>query len=298
MTGPKLRDKLLQINDWGSAKHLYDGIKFDSPPFERIEAYGMSEHQLHTKLPNLHKFWRYHIAPATNRRQDTHLASTVGHVTSRMAERSYEVYANICDAFDELKIIKATEPEPPRYRRCLNVLRYTGDAFFLFDELVEVIGTRFSRVRQFTGARDNLATILNTDIRLFPDWYGRWKNDRDKAIAYRNMLVHHGRPWLHFDGDEEFVGLPYVLRAEHCAYAGSKRDKKEFLTWLEQRQLFKDPKERTKFVGLPDACAETCRQTVSWLNRAYGRILEELDQKLSDRHRFAEYKARCWGVTR
>ena len=290
MSGLVLRDKLLHIHDWESAKQLYNSIKFNSPPFERIEEYGMSKHQLHTKLPNLHKFWRYHIAPATNRRQDTHLAPTVGQVTSRMAERSYEVYANVCDAYDELKIIDAIEPEPPRYRRCLNVLRYTGDAFFLFDDLVEVIGTRVSDLRQFKGARDNLATILNTDIRLFSDWYKQWKDDRDEAIAYRNMLVHHGRPWLHFSGDEEFVGLPYVLRAEHFAYAGSKRDQKEFLTWSEQRELFKNPKERTKFVSLPDACVETCRKTVSWLNRAYGQIVDILDKKLSNPHRFAVYK--------
>jgi hypothetical protein len=272
-------------------------VPHPTKPYERVEAYGAKEHKLHRQLPNLHKFWRCHIAPATNRNQDTHLAPGVGQVTCRMAERSYEVYANICDAFDELKIINNGGLIAPRYRSCLNVLRYTGDAFHLFDELVDVIGTRTSRLRQFTGARDNLATTLNTDIRLFWDWSTAWKTEREGAIAYRNMLVHHGRPWLHFDNDQEFVSVPYVLHSDHFAYAGSKKDRREFLTWTEQRELFKNPSERSKFISLPDACAETCQRTVAWVDRAYGRILYVLDKKLANSHRFSEYKIRCWGVT-
>jgi hypothetical protein len=298
MSTALLRDRLPQIHHWTGVKRLYSGIHFNSKPFERVEQYGMQEHKLHVRLPNLHRFWRFHVAPATNRRENTLLASTVGHVTSRMAERSYEIYANLCDALDELKIIYTEEPKPPRYRSCLNVLRYTGDTFQLFDELVDVIGTRTSRQRQHTGARDNLATILGTDIRLFWDWSTKWRDGRNQAIAYRNMLVHHGRPWLHFDTpQQEFVGYPYILRVEHCAYAGSKLDRREFLTWAEQTEKFKKPENRENlFIKLPDACAATCEATISWLNDAYGRIVCVLDDKLANPKTFEKYKVHCWGV--
>jgi len=213
-----------------------------------------------------------------------------------MAERSYEIYANLCDALDEMKVVEKGQAKEPRYRACLNVLRYVGDTFHLFDELTDVIGTRTSRLRQRKGARQNLATILHTDIRLFPDWHANWKSRRDEAIAYRNMLVHHGRPWYHFEKDDEFVGTPYILDAKHCAYSGSRADLREFLTWGEQRDLFKDPKERSRFISLPEACASSCDKTTTWLNDGYGRINTKLDRVLSAPQKFAIYKAQCWGV--
>jgi hypothetical protein len=84
-------------------------------------------HKLNDRLSNVQEFWRYHIAPATNRPEGTRLSDNIRGITSRLAERSYEIYCNVSDALDELAEIKKGL-KPPRYRSCLNVLRFSGDA--------------------------------------------------------------------------------------------------------------------------------------------------------------------------
>jgi hypothetical protein len=216
------RSDLFQIQDWKTLKKRYSKLRFTDDPSEAVEAYGVAQHKLDQKLPHLEEFWRYHIAPATLRPKEAFLAPQVRQVTSRMAERSYEIYCNISDAFDELNVIANNGALPPRYRACLNVLRCVGDSVLLLDELVSVIGIRhISKTREQRSERANLATILDVDIVLFPDWKNKWEKKRDAVVAYRNMLVHHGRPWLHFTG-KEFVGFPYILKVDHCKYEGSK----------------------------------------------------------------------------
>jgi hypothetical protein len=288
------RRELFEIPDWKTLKSRYSKLHFIDDPYEAVEAYGVTQHKLDEKLPHLQEFWRYHIAPATLRPKHTHFAPQVRQVTSRMAERSYEIYCNISDAFDELTVIANNGTHAPRYRACLNVLRCVGDAILLLDELVNVIGIRHeSKTRRETSERATLARILGVDIVLFPNWKDKWEKKREAAIAYRNMLVHHGRPWLHFTG-KEFVGFPYVLKIDHCKYEGSKYENPdEFKTWAEQIELFKKHKDR--FITLPEACRTTCDLAVAFLDDAYANILSHLDAVLSDTDRFAKYRKQ-WGT--
>jgi hypothetical protein len=96
------RQEVLNLQDWNSLKDAYQHLNFTSEPFERVEEYGARVHKLNQRLSNVQEFWRYHIAPATNRPEGTHLSDNIRPVTSRLAERSYEIYCNICDALDEL----------------------------------------------------------------------------------------------------------------------------------------------------------------------------------------------------
>jgi hypothetical protein len=121
------RPELFQIPDWFTLKQRYQRLKFNDPKFERVEEYAVRQHKLDQKLPNLENFWRFHIAPATLRPLDTVFAPNVRQVTSRMAERSYEIFCNISDALDELHLISTEGPKPPRYRSCLNILRSIGE---------------------------------------------------------------------------------------------------------------------------------------------------------------------------
>jgi hypothetical protein len=290
-----LRHELPDIHTWRELQALYKDIHFDTPRYERVEEYGVKTHRLHERLPHLQTFWRYHVAPATHRPFNTHLAADVAEVTTRIAQRSYEVYANICDALDELDLMNEQPPKPPRYRSCLNVLRCVGDACQLFDDLVDVLGNKKGpfRQRRPNGPR-NLARLLGVDIFFFRDWdQPQWSTARMHIADYRHMLVHHGRPWLFFNGDE-FVGEPLVLMARHCRVPGSDPKEPEYLTWSQQRKMFgTDP---SNFIELRKASERTCNAGITWLNRAYERLVLTLDGVLSNRDNFDQYKG-YWGVS-
>ena len=288
-----LRHELPDIHSWRDLQALYRDINFDTPRYEAMEEYGVRQHKLHQRLPNLQTFWRYHVAPATHRQRDTHLAANVHEVTTRVAQRSYEVYANICDALDELEIIVQHGAKPPRYRSCLNVLRCVGDAFLLFDELVHVLGTRTGPDRQTRNlGTPNLATLLHVDLFFFRDWdRSLWSTTRTNIADYRHMLVHHGRPWLFFAGDE-FVGDPLVLKAQHCRVPGCDLRNPQYLSWTQQQKLFRT--DRSQFIHLSDACKQTCDAGITWLNRGYDRIVSIMNGVLSERDNFEEYK-NLWG---
>jgi hypothetical protein len=287
------RAELAAISDWTSLKMTYGGLSFDSPPCERVEAEGVEKHKLNERLPNVQEFWRLHIAPATNRPDNIYLLDDAHPVISRMAERSYETYCNISDALDELEIVNGGGATAPRYRPCLNVLRCAGDALQLFNELVRAIGKKESGQDSTANGPSSLTTILGSETVLFPDWgTGGWRDRRRTAVAHRNMLVHHGRPWLNFEGDD-YVGTPYVLDAQYCIH---RRYAKSFETWSRQRRMFQDPKEREdKFISLFDACHKACDLTISFINDGYGQIVNKLDSLLvQNPSKFREYR-RLWG---
>ncbi len=288
------RSELFQLPNWPALKARYRKLKFNDPVFERVEEYGVRMHKLDQRLPSLQDFWRFHVAPATLRPRDARFAPKVGQITSRMAERSYEVYCNICDALDELDSVNKQEPQPPRYRSCLNVFRCLGDAFQLFDSLVEIITRKDDGRPLPQGEPPALPKILGCAINL-PQFFNDdvWRTERQNAIAYRNMLVHHGRPWLNFDGDE-FVGYPYVLESRHSWRRVPGRGE-VYVTWTQQVEMFRDPKHRGKFIELPKACAAACEATIAWIDRGYRQIIAELDSALGNPDRFFKYRQQ-WGT--
>jgi hypothetical protein len=190
-----LRRQIPDAHKWEDLKELYRDIHFTTEPCEEVEACGVTEHDLGNRLSNLQTFWN-HVAPATHRKHDTHLASNVAEVITRIAQRSYEVYANVFDALEELKSIEDNGPQKPRYRSCLNVLRCIGDACQLFDDLIYVLGEKSDFNQRGKKPANNLAAALGSDIYFFKDWSSYWSTERMHVADYRHMLVHHGRPWL------------------------------------------------------------------------------------------------------
>jgi hypothetical protein len=290
-------DELAALPDWRALKAAYQALQFDSEPAEDVERYAVKHHeQFRERLPNLETFWRFHIAPATKRTADTHLRDNIRPVVSRMAERSYEIFCNVSDALDELAIVKSGY-SPPRYRPCLNVLRFTGDALMLFESLIDIIG-RKDRTRTI-----NLGSVeqeIGENLILFEDWHfddKDWSKRRELAVTHRNMLVHHGRPWLHFlDNDQK---TPHILRAEKCRTDANRRDdEQKFLTWQRQIKKFKAENKRGQhrnFITLEGACEIAVERTVDWLNDAYGRVVDRLDKALSrDPVVFKRYRS-LWG---
>ena len=289
-------DELAALPDWAALKNAYQHLRFDTDPAEAVEKFAVKHHKLNERLPNLETFWRFHIAPATNRTTNTHLRDGIKPVVSRMAERSYEIFCNVSDALDELAIVK-NGLSPPRYRPCLNVLRFTGDALMLFDGLIDSIGRKTQNQYFKAGC---VALEIGQDLNLFQDWsYGdhNWQKRRGIAVTHRNMLVHHGRPWLHFLNDDPKPDeVPFILRAEYSRDV-DRDDDLAFLTWKRQINKFRVAEQRDKFVPLPEACEIAVDRTIGWLNNAYGRLVEKLDELLrKDFLTFAKYR-NLWGLS-
>jgi hypothetical protein len=264
------KSQLFTIRDWQTIRRRFYGQLSFRDDGEAVEQYGAKKHHLGDRLPNLEEFWRCHVAPATDRRLDTHLTSGVHPLISKMAQTSYEVYCMIVDALDEHA---DGEPSPPRYRPCLNVLRFSGDALQLFTALRFTIES--SDLSDTNPRPLCLAETLNTPLGLFRDWPTAWQPRRDKLVWYRNMLVHRGRPWFFFgNGAHPYAEdvWPSVVRWER----GINFDQ---LTWTDQIKLF-DRGHRERFISLRDACTETVDGTIQWLNDAYGELVQRMQDLL------------------
>lgn len=275
MDTPLRKADLFALSEWTRIKKQYYGQLTFAKSGEMVEEYGVREHRLHERIPFLEEFWRCHVAPATNRPDDTFLSDGIDPVISLIAERSYEVFCNVVDAMDELASVRKGPPVPPRYRSYLNVLRFSGDALQLFSGLVFVI--QGSKPYQGNG----LATILGNGFKVFDtgEWKSEWNPEREKAIWYRNMLVHHGRPWFFFQAQQEYKSAPFILRAEQCM-PDPQTYPKTHPTWEAQMKMFKsDP---SRFTTLHEACEETVDLTTRWLNRAYQRVVEKLEPLLDN----------------
>jgi hypothetical protein len=276
------KDELIRCTAWKDASDKYYGRLTFATSGERVEEYAAQKHRFHVRLSNHQKFWQCHIAPATNRPMDIYLAPGIDPVVSRLAERSYEIFCNLVDAVDELDTVKMGSLEPPRYRRCLNIWRYAGDAIQIFGDLQKLIEA------DGRHKRAGLAKKLNLNLTLFPDWHANWKEGRDRAAFYRNILAHHGRPWFFFES-EDFEDMPYVLRPKY----GMPQDMTHG-TINRLNTIFKERRERFKFIELPAACQETVDLTVEWLNSAFERVVKTLEFLLNDPIYFRRYR-KLWG---
>lgn len=277
----KDRTELFGIKKWADIEAAYYGTLTFLKNGDPAEQCGAKNYHLHRAVPFLEMFWRCHIAPATNRPTNEKLADGVNRAVSLMAERSYEVFGNLLDAHDELASTDLLHP--PRYRRCLNVLLYAGNALQLFTELVQVIEAdpRYYGQRglaaQLYGARTK-GDSKTIEIFTWSEWQ-RWKDKRHDAICYRDMLVHHGRPWFFFPPERDFKEEPEILAPKYRSRTTWHE------SWSEQLELYKT--HRNRFQPLTQVCRDTLNLTERLLNEAYQRVVERL-APLLDEPRYRE----------
>lgn len=238
---------------WNELKEFYGRLTF-AEHGESYEKYGAEHHDLGGRLSYLQEFWRCHVAPVTNRPNNIDLSDNIHPLVSRMAETNYEVYCNIVDALEEMQEIgKNDGMKPPRYVRCLNVLRFAGDTLQLFKELRKIID-------------DDVREKIGGSNKVFDNW-APWEKSKTELQRYRHMLVHHGRPWYFFHGHEH-RGVPYVLRPEYCKYGGRKST-----TWSRQKAEDRFKKNDAEFQRLDEACKATLDGSIAWLDLAYRQVV-------------------------
>lgn len=159
-------------------------------------------------------------------------------------------------------------------------LLFAGNALYLFGELCQVIEAK-GKYEAIGLARALDQTPI---LKIFAETeWKEWKRKGHSAICYRDMLVHHGRPWLFFIG-EEFDGEPRILLPAY-------RPKKEiYETWLEQVERFE--KSSSQFKPLTEVCAETAHldrdDIVEVLNGPSRRVRHARPAGCSRLHNFAQ----------
>jgi hypothetical protein len=196
-----------------------------------------------------------------------------------MAELSYEVLCNLVDAMDQLTEATEGKDEPPRYRKSFAVWRYAGDAIMIIGELQDAIEARGKY-----GAV-GLAKTLHTTIKIFSDDFPSiWKQPREAAIQYRNVLAHQGRPWLFFKG-RDFESLPFIRWDGTIAPQDHSHESREALD-----RHFRDPANAANYLPLSEAAGAVARSACRYVNAAFGRIVDRLSFLLENPYWFSRYR--------
>jgi hypothetical protein len=220
------------------------------------------EHGLDVLFPNYAVFWRCHIVPATNRPANIDLRKEAGIEVGRIGTISHSVLIDLVNAADSLERIRAGDLGGERFRNCTDAIKCDGDAVQKFTDLQKAI-------------EGPLATKLGRKIEIWSntDWESKWFPSREKIIGYRNFLTHMGQPRVMVISQAENSLVPYVLHQDYIVRG-------QCLTWAEQEAVYRsNPEKWARFV---DVCEELHRNSINWLNDAYGEIIHALQPLLTD----------------
>ncbi|MEI8374627.1 MAG: hypothetical protein WCJ35_17515 [Planctomycetota bacterium] len=256
-------------NKWNADQPFYDGLTL-AVNGDPIEKQAVTQFDLGKRFPHYESFWKRHVCPATDRPWGINLRSGVSDIISVIAQRSYSVLVYTLEAVDHLREVSEGRLGP-RNRNCYITLMYAGNALQVFMELKRALcGTLVGM--------DDLATRLSMPIDPFLDWKTTWEPDRKSASNYRNYVTHQGYIYS-------------VLRQSSGERMVLSRDAfktKTPYTWLQaEAEYNRDP---SKWIDLFDACRGIVDDTITFLDRAYEKIICVMDPLLET----ADYQ-RLWG---
>jgi hypothetical protein len=118
---------------WEKSKWYYDGLSIVNEG-DITEQTGADRYGLTRDMPNYERFWRYHIAPATQRPFSIRVRDEADEIVKLIAQRSYSVFSNILEAITQLEVIQH-EGLGERTRNATIAIKFAGDALLMFDEL-------------------------------------------------------------------------------------------------------------------------------------------------------------------
>lgn len=246
---------------WLARQSFYDSLNLRKDG-DDAEQLGCVQYDLDKSFAEYEKFWRYHVAPATQRPMSALLFNAGVHAAViELAQRSYTVFAYLLEANEYLAQLRAGNIGP-RFRKWYNTIMYAGNALQVFTGVQETI-------------EQSLAAAMRQTLKLFPDWPTAWNPGRESVVNYRNYVTHQGKFQFFEEGGTVFV----LKRTEVTRATGS---------WWYSVTDFKS--QRVKWASVADVAADTVKETTDWLNRAYARI----NATLSDLPPLLAYQT-LWG---
>jgi hypothetical protein len=257
-------------SDWDQAKEFYSRLTLrrdgDSLEKEAMDAYGFD-----ACFPNYEKFWKFHIAPATNRPVDDRIRDDAHKAISFVIQRQYSILYCLVIASGYGRRVATGDLGGEGRRNAFNAIIYAGNALQAFDSLQKSVESLRVASRHW-GRRDF----------LFPDWWANWGKRRIRLCTYRNYLIHDGV--LH----TEYRSGPGQQQIPHVRRVGENQEELEEFTWTEDRDDFK--RHPDNWISLVELCSDTVSTTIQWMNDIYGVIISRLDPLLQ----LPEYRA-LWG---
>jgi hypothetical protein len=249
---------------WNTAESFYEGLTLgsDGDPAER---YGASQHGLDRLFSQYETFWKRHICPATNRPESITFRPGVADIVSVITQRNYTIFTYLLEAYEFLTPV-LQDNYGVRKRNCYTAIMYAGNALQVFRELqLALYGGK-----DWPNGMNHLADELGVCIDPFPDWSQNWQPDRDSASNYRNYVTHQGC----------FYSVFHQASGEILVLKRDAFKKKATYTWTQaDTDYASNPGGWTK---LGEACNGIVDDTTAFLNRAYNRIVSELDKQLTN----------------
>jgi hypothetical protein len=250
--GPKL---------WKEHESFYNSLTLaDGDELEQYAAKNIAK-----TFPNYEGLWKRHVCPATNPLDGNGMdfRPGVADVISLIVQRSYSVLYNLVLARESLAKVQTDAPD--RWsQNCYDTIIYAGNALQVLTALQNAV---CGKPEKMQGTKD-LAEQVGVTIDPFHDWKQNWKADYDSASKYRNYLTHEGHFYTVQDRES---GKTLVLNR------GGFESKVPF-PWKRAGARFKsDP---TDWKPLDEVCEEILEESTTFMNRAYGRLLEDLDKQL------------------
>ncbi|MBX3411859.1 MAG: hypothetical protein KF708_04015 [Pirellulales bacterium] len=244
------------IGPWTNRKPFYDGLTLRANG-DAAEQRGALVFDLDRRFPEYERFWKYHIAPATQRPHDALAFNpNVDDAIVYITQRSYSVFAKLLKAHSLLERVGAQD---------------YGEMFENWSNTIGEAGDAIQRFHDLRGTIAQLSALVGSPTDPFPDWSKNWKDDCDALGGYRHYETHQGEFQIFVEND-----MPYVLKREKLA----DRALRAGVTWNLSISDFQF--NRGDFTTLIYAAVNTVDETTAWLNKAYERINATLDPLLSN----------------
>jgi hypothetical protein len=263
----------LGTDAWNKRSWYYGGLTLaiNGDDNER-EAFSQSPFYDH--FSSYEKFWRYHVAPATERPNSIRTRHNAASIISMIAQRSFSTFQKILEAVEQLRRIE-NEGLGVRFRNATSALECAGVALTLFGSLERLIAGQQDRNGKLS---DCLATTISEKIVPPRDRAPIWDIARNNLIVYRDYLTHQGALMT---VKSQASDQPLVLRREHLVNKGN-------VDWAEVER--EHLSHSTHWEELRMVCGEVVRDTLNLLNLGYNAFSQQMDALVE-----TEAYQRLWG---
>jgi hypothetical protein len=232
----------LGTDAWEQMRPFYDGLTL-ARNGDNAEQGAFHNSLFADHFSGYESFWRYHVAPATDRPHSIRIRRNADGIINRIAQRSFSVFQRVLYAVESL-----ANSDDSSSREAISALEHSGVALTLFNALESTIAGNES---------DSLCARLKFEIRTARQISTEWNKARNQLVTYRDYLTHQGSLMT---VTIKPSGPPFVLRSEHLVGQGN-------VDWADVEQKHLD--QASHWEVLRTVSGEVIRDTLNLLNLGY-----------------------------